>query len=968
MASQDELFDFNDEQKQLQKLIDQFKLLDTTIMKVSADALAAGRNINAITLPSDLANFTAQNAQLTATIQAQARELARLQTQYTTLTQQRQRSSQRTAEESVNQGILNRNAMEAARINSTLAGAYARLSAEQNRSSRNLQDLIVRGRLATQTQREYDRELRIAQREFNELNQRVTAADRAVGRFNRNVGNYPMQAARGIRDLISAFGVVGGVQLFATIAKDIFNTTKEIQSLDLALKQVTGTQEAMARSQDFLKGISEAYGVEINGLTKLFTQFYVSAKDKLSGREIEQIFDSITKAGATMGLSTQQQERAFMALNQMMSKGTIQAEELRGQLGEALPGALGIMAKSLGVTEVQLAKMMKDGELLASEVLPKFAKQLEITYGIENVERVDNMVAAQGRLANAWTEFVRSLDDSDNKLSKIFTKTMSVLGTLVQGTTLLFESEEKKRERILDTLRKSGYDKTLQYYNSLDKLKKEDLESDKAYTSEKAKEETAEFNRLKNRNLILKAISSQEYGSDLSKNRQIVAAKEELKQNKASMNAINELLSRRKGALQALNALLEPQKESAAIVKKATDEDKKGAKAKREKTEALQSELKATGTTIQQIDKYIDFLRTEMILNSGNTEETEKLTKSLKEAEEARKAMFGGNPTASNKLTVSIDETAEAVKTLSEESKQYLKSFVDEFASNSGFAETFKMLSKDIEGFGEDAAVTFNAIAESAQEMYNFISNASQANFDAEKERLQSQYDTAFKYANGNKEAEEKLATDLEAKKKEIANREAKAKKQQAIFNIAIDTAQAIVAALKVGPPQGFILAAAAAALGAVQIAMVSSQKIPQYFKGGTHDGGLMMVNDAPGSNYKETIVYPGGSIAKPEGRNVLMNAPSGTKIYTPEQWDKIEQEKQLFNMLQPRGISMSMQNNASGFNYEAMDGIMNKYLGNVTVEKTVIDGHGFSNYVEKQGSKTKINRSFASSKGFRFS
>jgi hypothetical protein len=29
MANQDELFDFNEEQKQLQKLIDQFKVLDT---------------------------------------------------------------------------------------------------------------------------------------------------------------------------------------------------------------------------------------------------------------------------------------------------------------------------------------------------------------------------------------------------------------------------------------------------------------------------------------------------------------------------------------------------------------------------------------------------------------------------------------------------------------------------------------------------------------------------------------------------------------------------------------------------------------------------------------------------------------------------------------------------------------------------------------------------------------------------
>lgn len=42
-----------------------------------------------------------------------------------------------------------------------------------------------------------------------------------------------------------------------------------------------------------------------------------------------------------------------------------------------MPGAFGIMARAMGVTEVQLGKMMKDGKVIASEVLPLFAKELE---------------------------------------------------------------------------------------------------------------------------------------------------------------------------------------------------------------------------------------------------------------------------------------------------------------------------------------------------------------------------------------------------------------------------------------------------------------------------------------------------------------------------------------------------------------------------------------------------------------
>jgi hypothetical protein len=62
---------------------------------------------------------------------------------------------------------------------------------------------------------------------------------------------------------------------------------------------------------------------------------------------------------------------------------------------------------------------MKSGQLLADE-LP--AKQLEITYRIENVQRIDNLASAQTRLSNSWTNFVRSLDE-DGILCLVFTKT-----------------------------------------------------------------------------------------------------------------------------------------------------------------------------------------------------------------------------------------------------------------------------------------------------------------------------------------------------------------------------------------------------------------------------------------------------------------------------------------------------------------------------------------------------------------
>ena len=55
----------------------------------------------------------------------------------------------------------------------------------------------------------------------------------------------------------------------------------------------------------------------------------------------------------------------------MISKGKVQAEELRGQLGERLPSAFQLAAKAMGMTTAQLDKFMADGKLTAEDLLPK---------------------------------------------------------------------------------------------------------------------------------------------------------------------------------------------------------------------------------------------------------------------------------------------------------------------------------------------------------------------------------------------------------------------------------------------------------------------------------------------------------------------------------------------------------------------------------------------------------------------
>jgi len=88
---------------------------------------------------------------------------------------------------------------------------------------------------------------------------------------------------------------------------------------------------------------------------------------------------------------------------------SIQAEELRGQLGEAMPAAFGIMAKSLGVTTQELDKMMASGNLIASEVLPKFAKEMENAYGANAQKMASGLSSEIARMGNKWDELLETV-------------------------------------------------------------------------------------------------------------------------------------------------------------------------------------------------------------------------------------------------------------------------------------------------------------------------------------------------------------------------------------------------------------------------------------------------------------------------------------------------------------------------------------------------------------------------------
>ncbi len=136
-----------------------------------------------------------------------------------------------------------------------------------------------------------------------------------------------------------------------------------------------------ARKWRFWKNESERLGLNLLETAKSYMQIAAAAKGtELDGERTRDIFTAIAEASTVLQLSVDQTNGAIRAIGQIMSKGKVQAEELRGQLGERLYGAFQLAARGMGITTAELDKMLEQGQVIAEDFLPKFAAEIRNTF------------------------------------------------------------------------------------------------------------------------------------------------------------------------------------------------------------------------------------------------------------------------------------------------------------------------------------------------------------------------------------------------------------------------------------------------------------------------------------------------------------------------------------------------------------------------------------------------------------
>jgi len=188
-----------------------------------------------------------------------------------------------------------------------------------------------------------------------------------------------------------------------------FDRALKLDAINSALTAVLGSSEAAAAQFQQLSQFADQYGLNLVAVGEAYKNFAAAAVSaNVPLEQTNYIFESVAKAASVLKLSNDDLRGSLNALSQMISKGTVSAEELRGQLGERLPGAFNLAAKAMGVTTAQLGKMLENGEIMAGDLLPKLALELNKTFGDKIVGSVDSLQASINRLDNSFTNAVNN--------------------------------------------------------------------------------------------------------------------------------------------------------------------------------------------------------------------------------------------------------------------------------------------------------------------------------------------------------------------------------------------------------------------------------------------------------------------------------------------------------------------------------------------------------------------------------
>lgn len=235
-------------------------------------------------------------------------------------------------------------------------------------------------------------------------------------------------------------GTIDAVAGAASFAADSAQYAAGIQKLQIALKGVTKNSEDFQYGLDVISKTSKRLNVPIAASTKQFTTLSASVIGAGgSVKDAETVFTGVSNAIKATGGNAEDVQSAIRAMSQIFGKGKVSAEELQGQLGERLAGAVVKFAEANGSSLQKLQKDLRDGTVGLDQIM-NFAKKLNLDFA-KTAENVANSSADAGqKLQTAMDRLKLAVGTILQPIGAAFQK---VFGNIVDAITEAIEAFNK---------------------------------------------------------------------------------------------------------------------------------------------------------------------------------------------------------------------------------------------------------------------------------------------------------------------------------------------------------------------------------------------------------------------------------------------------------------------------------------------------------------------------------------------
>lgn len=211
----------------------------------------------------------------------------------------------------------------------------------------------------------------------------ITAVNNAKGTFNsigkdlektEKRGKKAAKSLRAIQVVLASIAIGAGIQFSKTIIKVV----GDMELLIARLGQVEGGLEA---ARFTLKKISDEFAATpfaIDAVANGFTRL------RAAGLSTDDAFDVIrggVDAVAAFGGSTTELNRLIIGMQQAIGKGTLSMEEMRQQIGEAVPAAMRVLAREMDISIGELFTRIENGSVDAKEAVLLMSKGFTKDFG-----------------------------------------------------------------------------------------------------------------------------------------------------------------------------------------------------------------------------------------------------------------------------------------------------------------------------------------------------------------------------------------------------------------------------------------------------------------------------------------------------------------------------------------------------------------------------------------------------------